>query len=135
MFILLCYVDASRAVRLVGGNSPSEGRVQVYSDGVWNGICEDDLNNRAATVVCRSLGLGFGVVDTQASYISARQTVNDVISLNCTGYESNLGHCQLSRKVDCNNVGSAGVICKLPGKYLFPKLILVTARARPRRET
>ena len=45
-------------IRLMGGRSALEGRVEVCSTGkVWNRICNDGWDNDDAKVVCRQLGL------------------------------------------------------------------------------
>ena len=45
-------------IRLMGGRSALEGRVEVCNTGkVWNRICNDGWDNDDAKVVCRQLGL------------------------------------------------------------------------------
>ncbi|XP_059615685.1 uncharacterized protein LOC132261131 isoform X2 [Phlebotomus argentipes] len=43
-------------IRLAGGQSHLEGRVEVKYREIWGTICDDDFNAEEAAVVCRSLG-------------------------------------------------------------------------------
>ena len=43
-------------MRLVGGNSSLEGRVEVCMNGGWGTVCSRDWDFSDATVVCRELG-------------------------------------------------------------------------------
>ena len=43
------------SVRLQGGETTTEGNVEVCNDGVWKEVCDNQWDNRDATVVCRQL--------------------------------------------------------------------------------
>ena len=51
-------------MRLIGGNSSAEGRLEVLHDGQWGTVCDKTFYYIEAGVVCNSLGFGlvlFGV--------------------------------------------------------------------------
>ena len=54
-------VTRSCAVRLGGAAATNtSGRLEVEHGGVWGTVCDDGFSERAAQVVCRQLGLGYG---------------------------------------------------------------------------
>ena len=42
-------------VRLVEGQTPDDGRVEICLNGLWGGVCDDRWDIRDAEVVCRQL--------------------------------------------------------------------------------
>ena len=59
LFVLLTTDCTHGDVRLLGGTSDSEGRVEVCVNGVWGTVCDDSWNYQDAQVVCRQLRLPF----------------------------------------------------------------------------
>ena len=54
---VVCRVaNLAAPVRLVGGNTEYEGRVEIWYQGVWGTVCGDSWGVEESDVVCRMLG-------------------------------------------------------------------------------
>ena len=52
-------------IKLADGGTPYSGRVEIYRNGVWGTVCDDNWDNTIARLVCQQLGLGTsGSVDS-----------------------------------------------------------------------
>lgn len=80
-------------IRLVGVNSSTEGRVELFYQGEWGTICDDNFDLKEAMVICRQLKLGKAI----AVYHSAKygQGTGKILmdDIQCTGNERKLQDC------------------------------------------
>ena len=98
-------------IQLVGGGSSLEGRVEVYVNGAWGTVCDDNWDIYDATVVCRQLGYGSPVSAKPSSYFG--QGSGDIVldDVACTGLETNIRECPASTSHNCGHTEDAGVVC------------------------
>ncbi|XP_022109511.1 scavenger receptor cysteine-rich type 1 protein M130-like isoform X2 [Acanthaster planci] len=102
------------AIRLVGGVTAYEGRVEVYIDGEWGTVCDDEWDINDALVVCRELGYGSATAAVSAPGYG-RGTGPVVLNhVRCDGSEAELVHCPQSQWRDnqCRHTEDAGVRCE-----------------------
>ena len=55
------------AIRLAGGESKNEGRVEICFNNQFGTICDDEWDNSDAAVVCYQLGFGREGIATRQS--------------------------------------------------------------------
>ncbi|XP_070408687.1 neurotrypsin isoform X2 [Nothobranchius furzeri] len=100
-------------VRLVGGESSREGRVEIYLSGQWGTICDDGWTDNDAEVVCRQLGFS-GVAKARVmAYFGEGTGPIHVDNVRCSGNERSLADCikQTPGTHNCRHSEDAGVIC------------------------
>lgn len=81
-------------VRLVGGSSLNEGRVEIAYNGSWGTVCDDDWCLEDAMVVCRMLGYPFAVASPQSAQFGAGIGPIWLDDVACNGTEGNLTQCR-----------------------------------------
>ena len=51
------FTDINTSLRLVGGATPFEGRLEVEHEGIWGSVCGLNFTDSEAQAVCSNLGL------------------------------------------------------------------------------
>ena len=94
-------------VRLQGGATPNQGRLEVFHDSAWGTVCDDYWNNSSAGVACRSLGFPGGTVKPAYEYTRAYYGAGGANvpihfdDVRCNGSEATLFECR--RRTNGNN--------------------------------
>ncbi|CAN0287855.1 unnamed protein product [Rangifer tarandus platyrhynchus] len=100
-------------LRLVDGDGPCSGRVEILDQGSWGTICDDGWDLDDARVVCRQLGCGGALDALQSAQLGQGSGPIWLDELNCGGKESHVWRCP-SRgwgRHDCGHAEDAGVVC------------------------
>ncbi|XP_051974380.1 scavenger receptor cysteine-rich type 1 protein M130-like [Xyrauchen texanus] len=100
-------------VRLVNGNSPCAGRVEVHHRGQWGTVCGFSWDMVDAAVVCRELDCGEPVDSLSVAHFGPGSGPIWMNRTLCTGSESTLKNCGSVDwgAFDCDHNKDAGVIC------------------------
>jgi hypothetical protein len=111
--IIRTMANTTKAVpaRLVG-DSEGVGRLEVYHDGEWGSVCEDGFDDVAATVVCHSIGFGYGEVISAGT----NRPGNGLVWLDgvrCHGNEASILECSINGwdKRDCRRGQYVTIAC------------------------
>ena len=123
-FLISIYITntlgLSDGVRLVGGASGFEGRVEIYHNGSWGTVCDDSWDLNDGNVVCRMLGHPSAISAPREAFFG--QGTGEILldDISCEGTESDLSQCGHSShgNHNCAHDEDAGVICS-PGTEFF----------------
>ncbi|XP_076605604.1 lysyl oxidase homolog 3B isoform X5 [Chaetodon auriga] len=112
----LGYANQGLQIRIVGGRSTYEGRVEVQVGSKWGTVCSTGWTTREAMVVCRQLGLGYAMHAINETWYWDSSNVTEMVmsGVKCTGNEMSLSQCQHHKTVSCQKSAAkfaAGVIC------------------------
>ena len=88
VFIIIIAPCAYGQLRLVGGNVPNEGRVEICINNVLGTVCDDSWSSIDATVVCTQLGYsstGIYIVFIILSFVIVFINLYNVNANRCCG--------------------------------------------------
>ena len=99
-------------LRLVGGSSIREGRVEFCDGSVWGTVCDDFWDSNDAQVVCRQLGLvPDGAIARTNAFFGQGVGPIQIDNVQCSGSELFLQNCTHITTHNCGHHEDAGVTC------------------------
>lgn len=107
-----CQGCANGDLRLIGGTTISEGRVEICMASTWGTVCDDFWGAPDARVVCRQLG--YSTVRALAfdrAFFGAGTGQILLDNVQCAGTEARLADCTARTVHNCNHGQDAGVLC------------------------
>ncbi|WAR22473.1 DMBT1-like protein [Mya arenaria] len=105
-------------IRLAGGNSNLDGRVERRVNGIWGTVCRDKFDMNDAQVVCKML----------SSDLSAIQVISNTNygpgtgpifynQLHCSGSETSIDECSSITGEQCEHYQDVAIVCSEGQEY------------------
>ena len=138
IYQLLLYYITGRdfPVRLVGGRSDNEGRVEIKHGGEWTTVCDQGWDKRDADIICHQLGYGSAVRATSGANYG--QGTGEILLSNVKckrddlRFRYDVRYCNVTdwypSTDECTHADDAGVECETDGRFVL--LLKVIAHVR-----
>ncbi|XP_030877737.1 scavenger receptor cysteine-rich domain-containing protein SCART1-like [Leptonychotes weddellii] len=97
--------------RLEGGEHPCAGRLEVRRGLTWGTVCDADLDQAMAHVMCRELQCGSAVSTPGGAHFGRGSGPVWTQAFHCAGNESLLFHCPQGPGHQCGHRQDAGLRC------------------------
>ena len=120
-----------KPLRLVDGDSNTQGRLEVFHDGEWGTVCDDGFGNTEAVVVCRQLGYSTGVMLLDSGFPNGQGKPIWMDDVQCDGTERGLSDCKYRTQANCLHFEDVMLSCGSPDPVITTSsLITVPANRR-----
>ena len=103
---------ACTGVRLVGGDDELSGRLEVYLNGEWGTVCDDNFDTVDAKIACLSMDYSDGTVRNATLYGQGSGPIL-MDDIECTGQESHLHRCPHNTTPNCDHSEDVGIECEV----------------------
>lgn len=110
----LFFILTENMIRLVGGNKPSEGRIEVKWNNRWGTVCDDYFDDKDGDVICKYLGYpGVREIYPRRRRFGRGSGPIWLDNMFCGGYEASPFHCSKNPigKHDCRHYEDTGIEC------------------------
>ena len=100
-------------MRLAGSSGNFSGRLEVFYNGSWGTVCDNDWDLNDAHVVCRSMGFGDASEATTGASFGQGSVDIALDNVQCNGSEFSIFECShnANNNHGCSHSNDAGVRC------------------------
>lgn len=95
-------------VKVVNGSSRCNGRVEMYRDGQWKRVCNNEWSKNEESVVCQEINCGIAATESSGVHFG-EVAVTGGVKATCTGNETSISACSTEEIRD--SCVDATVVC------------------------